>query len=176
MKKLFLLLFFPFAVFSQSKNSNDTIHWRETKPLSWGDFKGKPKGGMNGEAFCMLEANYEKPNPLKKTKFKIAAVWDKGKSWIAPASKTADELLYYQVLFSIYEVQARKLRKEFSETKFGLNPEAEFREKYNTAAENITDEENEYRDETKEGTDAAAVKKWDAKKKEELMQLEKYKE
>lgn len=155
---------------------NDTLHWKESKPLSWADFKGKPKTGMSGEAFCQLDANYEKPNPLKKTKFKIYAVWDKKKSWIAPGSKTEDELLYYQILFSIYEVHARKLRKEFSETKFGLNPEAEFRTKYNAATENITDETNEYRDETKEGEDKAAVKKWDDKIKKEIKDLEKFHE
>jgi len=176
MKNLFLLLLFPSAIFSQSKNLNDTLHWKESKPLSWQDFKGKPKNGMSGEAFCMLMANYEKPNPLKKTKFKIAAVWDRKKSWIAPDSKTADELLYYQVLFDIYEVHARKLRKEFSETKFGLNPEAEFRGKYNTATENLTEEANDYRDETNEGADIAAVKKWNEKIKEEFKQLEKFKE
>ncbi|MBI4931066.1 MAG: hypothetical protein HY841_09910 [Bacteroidetes bacterium] len=176
MKNLFLLLLFPSVIFSQSKNLNDTIHWQETKPLSWEDFKGKEKKGMSGEAFCLLQANYEKPNPLKKTKFKIAAVWDKKKSWIAPASKTADELLYYQVLFDIYEVHARKLRKEFSETKFGLNPEAEFREKYNTEAENITEETNDYRDETGEGVVMIAVKKWNDKIKEELKLLDNFKE
>ena len=167
-------LFISSEIFSQTKTSNDTIHWRESKPLSWTDFKGKPKSGMSGQAFCMLEANYEKPNPLKKTKFKIAAVWYKSKSWIESSSKTEGELLYYQVLFSIYEAHARKLRKEFIETKFGLNPEKEFREKYNSAAESLTDESNEYRDETKEGEDKEAVKKWDVKEKEELKKLEKF--
>src|SRR3990172_12889387 len=108
-----LLILSQVSLFAQLK---DTLHWKSGKPLGWEDFKGKPKPGMSGEAFCMLEAMYEKPNPLRKTKFKIAAVWDKKKSWIAPASKTADELLYYQVLFNIYEVHARKLRKELSET------------------------------------------------------------
>ena len=176
MKNLFLLLLFPTLVFPQSKNSNDTMHWQANKPLSWEDFKGKPKSGMSGEAFCILDAKYEKPNPLKKTKFKIAAVWDRKKSWIAPASKTADELLYYQVLFNIYEVHARKLRKELSETKFGLNPEEEFREKYNTAAENITEETNDYRDETNEGVGVSSVNKWNDKIKEELKLLDNFKE
>src|ERR1051326_3612817 len=118
--------------FSQSK-PGDTLHWKENKPLTWADFKGKPKSGMSGEAFCTIDAKYEKPNPLKKTKFKIFAIWDRSKSWIAPASKNTDELLYYQVLFNIYEVHARQLRKEYSETKLGIDPEKTFREKYNQA-------------------------------------------
>lgn len=169
-------LFISSTIFSQTKTPNDTLHWKENKPLSWEDFKGKPKSGMSGEAFCQLDANYEKPNPLKKTKFKIYAVWNKSKSWITPASKTADELLYYQVLFNIYETHARKLRKELSETKFGLNPEAEFRQKYNSVVENITDESNEYRDETNEGADTVMVKKWNDKMKEGLKLLEKFQE
>ncbi len=177
MKKyfLFILISISSIAFSQIK-PGDTLHWRESKPLSWDDFKAKPKKEMTGEAFCMLEANYEKPNPLRKTKFKIFAVWYKSKSSIAPSAKTEDELHYYQVLFDIYEAHARKLRKDFSETKFGLNPEKEFRDKYNDEVEKITDETNDYRDETKEGADAAAVKKWETKEKEELKQLEKFKE
>lgn len=169
MKKLFLLLLFPSAVFAQVKP--DTLHWKESKPLSWEEFKGKPKNGMSGEAFCQLDAQYEKPNPLKKTKFKIFAVWDKKKSWVAAASKTADELLYYQVLFNIYEVHARKLRKEFSETKFGIDPEKTFRAKYNAADASPTEDERDFRDETNEGAEAEELKKWDEKIKAELKEL-----
>ena len=168
---LSLMLFSGSYLFAQTKSANDTLHWRNSKPLSWEDFKGKPKTGMSGEAYCQLEANYEKPNPLKKTKFKIAAVWDKKKSWIAPAAKTSDELLYYQVLFNIYEAHARKLRKEFSETKFGLKPEEEFRGKYNAASEDLTQESDSYKEETNDGTDKDAVKKWNDKINEELKQL-----
>jgi|ERR1051326_2521333 hypothetical protein len=177
MKLIFAVVsvFISSFIIAQTK-PGDTLHWSESKPLSWDDFKARPKKEMTGETFCMLEANYEKPNPLKKTKFKIFAVWYKSKSSIAPSSKSADELLYYQVLFNIYEAHARKLRKDFSETKFGLNPEKEFRDKYNDEVEKLTDETNDYRDETNEGSNAAAVKKWEAKEKEELKQLEKFKE
>ena len=163
------------TIFSQVKPS-DTLHWKESKPLSWAEFKGKPKNGMSSEAFCMIDAKYEKPNPLKKTKFKIFAVWDKSKSWIAPASKTADELLYYQVLFNIYEVHARQLRKEFSETKFGIDPEKTFRAKYNEADASLTEDERNFRDETNEGAEAEELKKWDDKVKKELKDLEQFHE
>lgn len=159
-----------------SGQKSDTLHWKENKPLQWSDFKAKPKSGLTGEAFCNLEANYEKPNPLKKTKFKIYAVWDKGKSWIAPSSRTEDELRYYQVLFDIYEVQARRLRKEFSEARLGLDPEAEFRRRYNLASEALRQETIDYRDETNEGADTDAVKKWQDKQKAALKELEKFKE
>ena len=175
MKTFFLLLLFPTAIFSQTKPP-DTLHWKENKPLLWTDFKGKPKAGMSGEAFCMIEAKYEKPNPLKKIKFKISAVWDKGKSWIAPISKTDDEFLYYQVLFNIYEVNARRLRKEFSEAKFGMDPEKTFREKYNQADASLTDECRDFRDETNEGGETEELNKWDEKVKKELKELEQFHE
>ena len=172
---LFILVFISSALFAQVKPS-DTLHWKESKPLSWAEFKGKPKNGMSGEAFCMIDARYEKPNPLKKTKFKIFAVWDKSKSWIAPASKTADELLYYQVLFNIYEVQARKLRKELSESKPGLDPEKTFREKYNQADASLTDDQRDFRDETDEGANIEELKTWDEKVKKELKDLQQFHE
>ena len=173
-----LFLFLSAALYCQTKSANDTMHWRASKPLSWGDFKGKPKkiNGMRGEAFCMNYSKYEKPNPLKKTKYKVFAIWDKSKSWIDPNSKTTEELLYYQTLFNIYEVNARKLRKEFSETKFGINPDAVFEEKYNASNAALIDECDQYKEETQAGTSEEAVKKWDAKIKAELKELQQYPE
>lgn len=178
MKKYILLalIFISFLSFSQVK-SGDTLHWKESKPLTWNDFKGKPKNGMNGEAFCMIDARYEKPNPLKKTKFKIYAVWDKSKSWIAANSKNENELLYYQVLFNIYEVHARQLRKDFSEIKkWGIDPEKTFRAKYNEADASLTEEEHNLRDETDDGSSIDILKKWDEKVKKELNDLAQFQE
>jgi hypothetical protein len=161
--------------FSQAK-PGDTLHWKEGKPLSWADFKGKSKNGMAGEAFCTIDAKYEKPNPLKKTKFKIFAVWDRSKSWIAAASKNEDELLYYQVLFNMYEVHARQLRKEFSETKWGMDPEKVFRAKYNEADASLTDDVRNFRDETDEGANMEELKKRDEKIKKALKDLLQFQE
>lgn len=173
-KNLFLLLYFPATIFSQTKTA-DTIHWKESKPLTWEDFKGKPKAEtMTGEGFCMLQAKYEKPNPIKKTRQKVFAVWDRGKSWISPKAKTASDLLYYQVLFNIYELHARKLRKEFNETKFGLDPDKIFQQKYNAAMDALTEKSREFRNETSEGADAEALKKWDARVKKELKELDQF--
>lgn len=173
---LCLFLLVSSFLFSQAKLSADTLHWKESKPLSWSDFKGKPKSGMSGEAFCQLDANYEKPNPLKKTKFKIYAVWSKSKSWITSTSKTTDELLYYQVLFNIYEVHARRFRKEISETKFGIDPEKTFREKYNLAGVSLSDDCRVFRDVTNEGAEIEELKKWNEKVKKELKELEQFHE
>ena len=167
-------LFISSFVFSQAKN--DTLHWKENKPLSWENFKGKPKNGMSGEAFCNLEAAYEKPNPLKKTKFKIFAVWNTQKSWIDPKSKNADELLYYQVLFNIYEVHVRQLKKELTETKTGLDPEKTFRAKYNEADASLTEDCRSYREETDEGAEKEELNAWDEKIKKQLKDLEQFRE
>ena len=184
MKKIVSLLAATFLfcltinVHAQPKNPNDTIHWRAGKPLSWEDFKGKPKkaNGLTGEAFCMNYSKYEKPNPLKKTKYKVFAIWDRGKSWIDPKVKTPEELLYYQTLFNIYELNARKLRKEFSETKFGINPDQLFQAKYNSFNEALMDECRQYESETGSGTDRDEVKKWSEKINSELKLLDKYPE
>lgn len=183
MVRYFLSLFIALLICGNTnlliaQSKSDTLHWNSNRPLTWGDFLGQPKNisGMKGEAFCMAYAKYAKPNPLKKTKFKVYAIWDRKKSWVLPASKTKEDLQYYQVLYNLYELNARRLRKELSETKFGINPDQVFQEKYNASNAKLIDETDSYKEETEAGTNEDAVKKWDEKVKTELKELEQHKE
>ena len=84
--------------------------------------------------------------------------------------------MYYQTLFDIYEVHARKLRKEFSETKFGINPDAVFQEKYNANDALLINRCNEFKNDTESGSNGEAVKRWAGKIKMGLEELEHYTE
>lgn len=157
-------------VFAQSNLPNDTLHWNENRKLSWDDFRGEPLDytGFHGEAFCMNLANYERPDAFAKTTYKVIAVFDRTKSWITPKAKTDQGLQYFQVMFDLYELHARALKKELSELTPGGDPGAVFQEKYNNSMTALTDEFNEFRKETRLGQDAEVLAKWYQRTREKL--------
>ena len=179
MKYLFAAIFaFSFLHSrAQATISNDTLHWNESRPLTWDDFKAEPMEGVGlmGEVFCMNSANYNRPNAFQKSRFKVVAIFDRTKSWINDEAKSDAGLLYFQVVFNIYEVHARSLRKDLATSKFGMDPAPQFQEKYNTSMTNLTNEYNQFRRETKMGVDKDALTAWNTKVLDELKALEEYK-
>jgi len=171
------IIILAFQTFAQSNHPNDTLHWNENRTLSWDDFKGEPLDytGFQGEAFCMNVANFERRHAFSKTTFTVTAVFDRTKSWFNPEARTDIGLLYFQVMFDLYELHARKLRKELSETKFGKDPNPVFQEKYNNSMTALTNEYNEFRKDTKLGKDSNAVRDWYDKTRGNLRLLDAYK-
>lgn len=164
------------CAFCQTGQINDTLHWNESRRLTWADFKGEALEytGFAGECFCMNLANFERPNFFSKTTFTVISVFDRSKSWVSPKTKNGIGLLFFQTMFDLYELHARELRKELSGTKFGADPTAVFQEKYNTSMTALTNEYNEFRKETKLGQDSDALLRWARKVKEGLNSLNDY--
>ena len=171
-----LLLTTVHLVFGQTNVSNDTLHWNSNRQLTWDDFRGDPLEGigLDGEVFCMNMANFERPNIFQKAKFKVVAIFDRTKSWIDEDHKSDIALRYFQVMFNIYEVHARSLRRDLSTAKFGADPTPIFQEKYNQSMTNLATEFNLFRKETKLGRDVSELDKWKLKVDEELKALEVY--
>lgn len=181
MKKLFLIFvlcgLFNLMAHSQAL-SNDTLHWAKYRKLTWNDFKGESidlQGGMQGQSLMIVLANYRKANLFFPTKAFVVTVLDRKNSWINSSKKTDESLRYYRVMFDLSEVYARRLRKEFNGTKFGLSPDKVFQEKYSAMLAALTDRNKQYLKETKMGSDADMVNKWDAIIQSELKELEEYK-
>lgn len=163
------------VTFSQSI-SNDTIHWASYRKLDWNDFKGSSIDvqGLSGQALMVILANFQKLNLFFPVKTHVVTVFDRKNSWVTDAGKTDQSLKYYQVMFDLYEVYARKLRKDFKETKFGMDPNKVFQEKYESELSDLSDRNKQYMQETKLGTDADALKKWEDEVHRELQELSKY--
>jgi hypothetical protein len=170
-------LILAFQTFAQSNLQDDTLHWNENRKLSWNDFRGEPLEytGFQGEAFCMNMAKFERPNAFSKTTFNVTAVFYKSKSWVNPKAKTEPGLAFFQVMFDLYELHARELRKELSETNLGNDPNAIFQEKYNNSMTALLNEYNEFRKDTKMGQDSNSVTVWYKKTQEKLKLLDNYK-
>ena len=173
MKNIFsALAVISFALSSYSQQtSNDTIQWSEARKLEWKDFLGKSAGktGVQGQATMVMNAKFHKG--LKATT-SVEAIFDRKSSFIATESKTAQELKYYQTMFDLYEAESRKLRKVFKETRFGLDPDKVFQEKYNAALKALSDRMDDYIDETEFGNETEEMEKWSNTIQGELKELE----
>ena len=156
-------------IFAQVK-SDDTLHWKETTKLEWKDFKGKSQG--QSQATMLMNAQYKK---VLKGKAQVETIFDRKRSWATKEEQTEQELKFYQTLFDLYEVASRKLRKEFKETKFGLDPDKVFQSKYNTALAELNERDQTYKEETEMGGNAAEIEKWSKTLKNELKELEAFK-
>lgn len=154
--------------------SNDTLHWAEYRKLTWDDFKGEPIDlpGMAGQEMTVMLANFKKAHLLLPAMASVVTIFDRNNSWAADKSRTSQQLKYYQLTFDLHEVYSRKLRKEYSQTKFGLDPNTVFQQKYNTALTALSDRNKLLMKETKMGQDSAMVDKWAATIETELKELD----
>ena len=157
--------------------ANDTLHWNQNRPLTWDDFKGESMEytGLGGETACSLFANFEKQNLKSTTYYFVFVVFDKEKSWVSSKNKVSAALMLVQVMYHIYELHKRQLKKGLLEIDQGIDPTKIFGEKYNSAMTALLDELNEFKKQTKMGTDDKATITWNTAIIEKLMELEKYK-
>ena len=179
MKRLllsFAILTICFVSFSQGL-SDDTLHWASYRKLTWSDFRGTSIDipNMSGQTIMVMLAKFQKQTLFLPTKTSVETVFDRKNSWVTEDGRTAQYLKYDQVLFDLYEVNSRKLRKEFKETKFGLNPNKVFQEKYNSALTSLNDRTKQYMSETRLGTNEDAIEKWNLLIQAELIEFNDYK-
>ncbi|HEY0654145.1 MAG TPA: hypothetical protein VGD65_13495 [Chryseosolibacter sp.] len=158
------------------RSSADTLHWNANRLLTWDDFKGKPVEGIGffGEALCQNAANFKKATGFSRTNTYVHAVFDRRNSWVDPAQKTDQGLLYFQVMFNLFEAHARELRKTLKETKLGFDPTRKFEELHGLSMSRLADEYALFRQETKAGSDGTALAKWNDAIRKRLVLLEAY--
>ena len=177
MKHIILVfLLISIAVQAQTTPSKDVILWNKDKQLVWEDFKSEPIDGIGiiGEAYCMIIGKYDKPNINANTIFNIEAIFDRNKSWILKEHKTEQTLMFFQVMFNLYELHARKLRSDLVENEKDSNPKFAFQQKYDQTLANLSAEFNEFRRETKLGTDLKNTLGWKLKVDKQLLALKRY--
>jgi hypothetical protein len=162
----------------QTYNQDDYLYWSDSRKLSWDDFKGVPQGSSDDyttEIFVSIPSSIDK-TIVSSPKLTSVCVFDKRKSWVNKNVANDTLLLYNQTIFDIHEVYARKLRKTFMETDFGLN---DFKEKYmDMTAKNNNDLLNridDFRRESFYGHKSKAVLHWAAQIKNELKELNQFK-
>ncbi|MFT7154778.1 MAG: hypothetical protein ACI9Z7_001854 [Alteromonas macleodii] len=171
-----LFLMSVLAVEAQVNISKDTLHWNTNTPLKWSDFKGEPKAGrvLHGQVLCANIAGFQRPSAHYQIEFHAITIFDRLNSWMPEDERTDIGLNYFQVMFNIYEVHARKMRKNYAASRSAENPDAEFQNKYSTSGIERSTELNKYKRDTKMGLDSTALDTWRVKVDEELKTLEAY--
>ena len=158
--------------------TDDYIFWDENRKLAWEDFKGEPldtSENYGSEIIIKNPSTIERANLFSSFKLTSICVFDKRHSWVNKKVATPYLLLYNQTIFDIYELYVRKLRKEFSETDFGID---DYSEKFHSIAEKINSElidtVEEFRKESKIGKDENVITQWSIKIKNELEELKQF--
>lgn len=179
MKKILILLLTLFITkgIAQVVLSTDTLEWRISKPITWDEFKATSLEGASatGELFCYNYANYIRKNAFSEVRYIVIALVDRTKSWVPPAAKTKKALVYFQTMFDLYEVHARRLRKDLSTIGEVNDVGTIFQTKYGESLAAINADRELFKSETKLGSDAKQLKKWKAKIAKELIDLEEFK-
>ncbi|MEP6597100.1 MAG: hypothetical protein ABJA71_14200 [Ginsengibacter sp.] len=172
-----IIFLLPIYIFAQSL-SDDTLHWSPYRQISWSDFKGDTIDLPNysGECSIVILARFQKANLILPAKTVVETVFDRKNSWTNIHDKNSPALRYDQLLFDIYEVYARKLRQEYSQTRFGFNPNKIFNEKYNAMMSALSNRKKQLMKETKLGTDSGQIDLWAEQVKTELDSLNNYAE
>jgi hypothetical protein len=162
----------------QTYSQDDYLYWSETRKLSWDDFKGVPStssDNLSTEIFMSIPSSIEK-DVFNSPKLTSVCVFDKRHSWVNKNIMNDALLLYDQTIFDIHEVYARRLRKTFLETDFGLN---DFKEKYQSMTEknnnDLLNRIEEFKKDSNFGQNKKSVMQWTIKIKYELQELNQYK-
>ncbi|MBK7500889.1 MAG: hypothetical protein IPI19_17830 [Ignavibacteriales bacterium] len=163
----------------QTYDKVNYVYWSDSRKLTWEDFQGKPIGSNENyvsEIHLYNPATIEKANIFSTAKLTSICVFDKKHSWVNKKVASADLLLYNQVIFNIYELYTRKLRKEFYNTEFGLDDYIQqfhlMTEKNNS---DLKDRLEDYRSDADLGKNVAGIKLWEMTIDKELEELKAYK-
>ena len=164
----------------QTYTKENYVYWSDSKKLTWDDFQGTPIGSNENyvtEIHLYNPATIEKANYFSTAKLTSICVFDKKHSWVNKKSASADLLLYNQVIFNIYELYTRKLRKEFYSTNFGLD---DYIQQFHTMTEkNNSDLKNrleDFRRDADLGKNVAGIKFWEMTVDKELDELKEFRE
>ena len=164
----------------QTYSKENYIYWSDSKKLTWDDFQGTPIGSNENyvtEIHLYNPATIEKANYFSTAKLTSICVFDKKHSWVNTKNASAELLLYNQVMFNIYELYTRKLRKEFYSTDFSLD---DYIQEFHTMTEkNNSDLKNrleDFRRDADLGKNVAGIKFWEMTVDKELDELKEFRE
>lgn len=177
-KSSFIVLIVFLFFFSFKQDDKDIIIWKESRPLTWNDFKGKPQ-----KRFAAASTNYNILKSISKANdksatIKIDAVFFCQRSWKKTNWVNESVLTHEQKHFDIVELFSRKLRKTIEENKYRSYDDAESKiEEFYTSNDKAMDiYQDQYDDETDGSMNGDKQREWNKKIISEIAALKKYEE
>lgn len=166
--------------FANLQKDKPGIKWEENRPLTWKDFKGKPK--LNLEAVAETASGISFGFSVKTTNSKIDSFFTEVNSYFDPESSWYNKnradayiLSHEQLHFDITELFARKLRKEISKLKVSNQIKTELNALYKNNESELAKMQYRYDLETDHSKNLEIQKKWQIYIKSEIDKLTKYK-
>lgn len=153
----------------------EKLEWRPNRPLTWADFKSRPK---TDRLAALTSSTIDAKVGCVDFQFsaEVKAVFVPSESWVRdPARASATLLRHEQLHFDLTELHARKLRQRLSLVKldcqrlqpaFGNLTKASFLEWQR--------EEARYDQDTNHGLNAARQQFWEQQVQQKLQQLEQF--
>ncbi len=170
-----LTLLFSCATVNTQKessiNPNDIVRWNDTTRLSWDDFMGTPPANTNfgSELIVLTPVEFHAPTFFDSAATKVDCYMMKNASWVVRSKAKKQLLAYNQILFEIYELSARKLRKILAETSFSVKDPIGLFDSIHTEHEtSLAKTISQYRSETEEGINTKKIMEWAEKMAQEL--------
>lgn len=135
----------------QPQESSDTIPWSDEYVLTWDDFQAKPKKGHFAAALSDISFAIDIHSEQNDLVVVVQTFFNPDKSWVKEEGRNEYLLKHEQCHFDLYEVNARKLRKELQSTRFTqanvqstINRIVEKYSKYNESSQAEYDEQTNH--------------------------------
>ena len=164
MTKLIALTCFIFAA-AAFANAFDHREWSDGK-LTWKDFQEEESEKKISELsyyFGFNSDNYSM-NDTMIYHYKAIAYVNQKESWVDPDHKNQKTLEYNQTIFDIIEYHRRKLQYEFHR----VSSESVLRYNYNYVKDDMTNEIEEFQEESQYGRIHSVVREWSEEYNEKL--------
>lgn len=180
MKKVLAVIFFVLLIFpfKTMLGGGDMIQWSDVKPLVWKNFKKDESKSSKHKTHSAIGIVIEPEEKDAQTMVaNVYAEFDMEKSSKPdPDGQTDDALHHEQTRFDLAEAYARKERKQLPDSTYKtVGKFQQIAQHINKQAnKDFLEESAKYDEETKNGTDDAAQKKWDKDISDRLTQLSSY--
>ena len=164
--------FSPAEVGGSDKNS---IEWEPNYKLTWNDFKATPDRSSQFAALTRWKIGYNFEYREGKGHLDVYANFIKTKSWVKSNSKKDNILAHEQLHFDIAELNARKLRKTWSQYEINYKTlQRDVDRMFNKAWDTTVEMQEDYDKESDHGTIKNKQAAWEKYVAEELIKYEKY--
>lgn len=175
MKQIILFIFLSNCISAYSQ-ATDTILWRESYRLNWGDFKRQPDEGSGQGAISDLILTYVAKSNGREMECNVFCYFNRQESWVKSNSKLDYILRHEQAHFDLQEVYARKLRKSFHEHTFKRkNFNSDMKKIFGKISKAVLAKQKKYDKATGHALNEAKQKKWSKKIADDLKKFEQYK-
>lgn len=174
----FLVCFFFLGFNLLSAQEQEKLPWKDSRPLTWQDFKAAPKESIpysaNTNSGLSYTWNYSTATGEPVLEHQVFSNFYPELSWVKKIEHKEYLLAHEQLHFDITELHARKLRKRLEAYEIGRTVRQDLKRIYNKVEAERVAMQNLFDKETSHSELSAEQKRWRIFISEELAKLSEY--